>query len=162
MTERLKQLNLKVADGFRIRFKPGEADLVSAYEYGYRFGCMVQDREMSSSQKKGTRKLVRCLVCGEIFDASLTVCPVCGVGREHFVPAKEEESGYVRDTENQYVILGNGAAGFYAAQEIRRRDRTGSVLMISEEPYLSYNRPMLTKAIVSGLTEEQIAIAGRV
>ncbi len=161
MTERLKQLNLKVADGFRIRFKPGEADLVSAYEYGYRFGCMVQDREMSSSQKKGTRKLVRCLVCGEIFDASLTVCPVCGVGREHFVPAKEEESGYVRDTENQYVILGNGAAGFYAAQEIRRRDRTGSVLMISEEPYLSYNRPMLTKAIVSGLTEEQIAIAGR-
>lgn len=27
--------------------------------------------------------------------------------------------------EDRYVILGNGAAGFYAAQEIRKRDRTG-------------------------------------
>lgn len=158
ITERLKQLNLKVMDGFRVRFKPGEADLVGAYEYGYRFGCMVQEKEIKPSQKSGKRKLVKCLVCGEIFDASLEICPVCGVGKEHFVPAEEEESGSVRDTDNQYVILGNGAAGFYAAQEIRKRDRTGSILMISEEPYRSYNRPMLTKAIVSCLTEEQIAI----
>ncbi len=163
ITERLRQLNLKVADGFQIRFKPDKADLVGAYEYGYRFGCMVQEKEAEPSPKSGKRKLVRCLVCGEIFDASLDICPVCGVGREHFVPVQEEENECIcrNDTENQYVILGNGAAGFYAAGEIRRRDQTGSVVMISEEPYLSYNRPMLTKALISGLTEEQIAIADK-
>ena len=32
LTERLKQLNMKTADGFRIRFKPNDAELVSAYE----------------------------------------------------------------------------------------------------------------------------------
>lgn len=158
LTERLKQLKLKVMDGLRVRFRPGEAELVGAYEYGYRFGCMVQEKENPSPKKSGRRKLVKCLVCGEIFDASLTICPVCGVGREHFVPVEEEETGYHEDTDRRYVILGNGAAGFYAASEIRKRDRTGEIVMISREPFLSYNRPMLTKAIVSGLTEEQIAI----
>ena len=159
LTERLKQLNLKVAEGFRVRLRPDNADLVSAYEYGYRFGCMVQEKEPEKAKKSGRKRLVKCLVCGEIFDASLEICPVCGVGPEHFVPVEEEESSYVKDTGDCYVILGNGAAGFYAAKEIRRRDRTGRIVMVSEEPYLSYNRPMLTKAIVSHLTAEQIRIA---
>ena len=38
------------------------------------------------------------------------------------------------------------------------RDRTGSIVMISNEPYRPYNRPMLTKAIMAELNEEQIAI----
>ncbi len=158
LTERLKQLKLRVADGLRVRFRPGEADLLSAYEYGYRFGCMVQEKETQPPEKSGRRKLVKCLVCGEIFDASLSICPVCGVGREHFVPVEEEETGYREDTDRRYVILGGGAAGFYAALEIRKRDRTGEIVMISNEPGLPYNRPMLTKAIVSGLTAEQIAM----
>lgn len=159
ITERLKQLNLKVTDSFRVRLKPDEADLISAYEYGYRFGCMVQEKDPEKSKKNGANKLVKCLVCGEIFDASLEICPVCGVGKEHFVPVETEESEYRRDTEHRYVIVGNGAAGFYAAQEIRRRDRTGTIALISDEPYPSYNRPMLTKAVLSGLTAEQIAVA---
>ncbi len=159
LTERLKQLNLKVMEGYQVRFRPNEAELVGAYEYGYRFGCMVQEKETSAPEKSGRKKLVKCLVCGEIFDASLTVCPVCGVGKEHFIPVEEEETGYRKDTSRRYVILGNGATGFYAAQEIRKRDHTGEIVMISNEPCLSYNRPMLTKAIVSGLTAEQIAIA---
>lgn len=157
--QRLRQLNMKVTEGFQVRFKPGEADLVGAYEYGYQFGCRVQEKEALLPGKQGGRQLVKCLVCGEIFDSALEVCPVCGVGREYFVPAEEQESGFIRDTEETYVILGNGAAGFYAAQAIRERDRTGSVVLISREPYASYNRPMLTKALVAGLTPEQIAIA---
>ncbi len=160
LTERLKQLNMKTADGFRIRFKPNDAELVSAYEYGYQFGCMVQEKEAICPKQDGRRKLVKCLVCGEIFDASLEICPVCGVGKEHFVPVNAEETGYRRDTDDRYVILGNGAAGYYTAQEIRKRDRTGVIVMISDEPYLSYNRPMLTKSIVAGLTADQIAITG--
>ena len=158
ITQRLKQLKMKVSEGFRVRFKPSEADLVSAYEYGYQFGCVVQNKEPVKPKKKGARSLVKCLVCGEIFDASLEICPVCGVGKENFVPVEVEDTGYTNDTQEYYVILGNGAAGFNAAKAIRERDKTGSIVMISNEPYPSYNRPMLTKSIVAGLSAEQIAI----
>ena len=160
ITQRLKQLKMKVSEGFRVRFKPSEADLVSAYEYGYQFGCTVQEKEPVKPKKKGARSLVKCLVCGEIFDSSLEVCPVCGVGKENFVPVEVEETGFTNDTEEYYVILGNGAAGFNAAKAIRERDRTGAVLLISNEPYPAYNRPMLTKSIVAGLRADQIAIEG--
>ena len=161
LTERLRQLHLHVVDGLTVRFKPSEADLLSAYEYGYRFGCMVQEKEVKKPKKHGARQLVKCLVCGEIFDASIDICPVCGVGREHFVAVEMEVSGFSNNTQEYYVILGNGAAGYYAAKAIRERDKTGTIVMISNEPYLSYNRPMLTKSMVAGLSAEQIAIADK-
>ena len=64
LTERLRQLHLHVVDGLTVRFKPSEADLLSAYEYGYRFGCMVQEKEVKKPKKHGARQLVKCLVCG--------------------------------------------------------------------------------------------------
>ena len=64
---------------------------------------------------EGSKKLVKCVVCGEIFDASIEVCPVCGVGKEFFIPYEEEVKSFKRNTEEKYVILGNGAAGFNAA-----------------------------------------------
>lgn len=158
LTERLKQLGLKTAEGYRVRFRPDRAELQGAFEYGYRFGCMVQEKTPEKPKQSRARRLVKCLVCGEIFDASMEICPVCGVGKENFIPAGTEETDYVRDTEDCYVILGNGAAGYYAAREIRRRDRTGRIVLVSNEPYLSYKRTRLTKAIVSGLTPEQIAL----
>lgn len=78
--------------------------------------------------------------------------------REHDVSAEAQKGEYRRDTRNRYLILGNGAAGYYAAREIRARDRTGEIRMISNEPYLPYHRPMLTKGIASGLTQERIRI----
>lgn len=157
IVERLKQLRLKVMDSFRVRFKPSETELIDAYEYGYNFGCVLQDKE-NPKKAKGTAKLVKCLVCGDIFDASLDICPVCGVGRENFVPVENEESGFQKDSDNFYVILGNGAAGLNAAREIRSRDKTGSIVMVSEEPYPAYNRPMLTKAMMAEIRADQIAI----
>lgn len=41
LTERLKQLKMKVTEGLRVRFKPGETDLQAAYEYGRQFGERV-------------------------------------------------------------------------------------------------------------------------
>ena len=41
ITERLKQLKMKVSEGFRVRFKPNEEDLAAAYDYGYQFGEKV-------------------------------------------------------------------------------------------------------------------------
>ncbi|HPF18744.1 MAG: FAD-dependent oxidoreductase [Eubacteriales bacterium] len=47
--------------------------------------------------------------------------------------------------EYTYVVLGNGNAGFTAAKTIRENDKTGSILILSEESVLTYSRPMLTK-----------------
>ena len=105
----------------------------------------------------GTRKLVKYLVCGEIFDSSLDTCPVCGVGRDKFVEVEVEETAFRNDTQNTYVILGNGCAGVSAAQAIRERDKTGRILLISNEGP-AYQRPMLTKAMLSGLTADQMAL----
>lgn len=157
IVERLKQLRMKTVDGLRIRFKPGDTDLTDAYEYGYNFGCLLQNKEIPK-KSNGAKTLVKCLVCGEIFDSSLEICPVCGVGKENFVPVEAESVEYRNDSENYYVILGNGAAGLNAAKAIRERDKTGSILMVSNEKYRTYNRPMLTKSIMADLNEDQIAV----
>lgn len=41
VTERLKQLKLKVLDGFRVRFKPSDQELQAAYEFGKTFAQAV-------------------------------------------------------------------------------------------------------------------------
>ena len=45
-----------------------------------------------------------------------------------------------------------------AAKAIRERDKTGTVILISEEPYRTYNRPMLTKTMLADLSADQIAV----
>lgn len=107
---------------------------------------------------KGKRKLVKCIVCGEIFDSELDTCPVCGVGRDYFIPYEEEDINFRKDTEENFVILGNGAAGISAAEAIRERNETCSITMISREAEYSYNRPMLTKSLSSLVSAEEILI----
>ena len=155
--ERLKQLKMKVVDGFRVKFKPGKKDLKDAYEYGFNFGCILLNKENPKTKTKETR-LVKCLVCGEIFDASLEVCPVCGVGKENFVPVYEDETTFQKDTNEIFLVLGNGAAGINAVKAIRERNKTCNIVMISNESVLSYNRPMLTKSMIAKFDANQIAI----
>ena len=119
LIERLKQLNMKVTEGFRVRFKPDENQLQDAFDYGFNFGCLLQEKE-NPKKKKGARTLVKCLVCGAVFDSSIDICPVCGVGPENFVEVEAEENEFSNDTKNFYIILGNGAAGHYAAEAIRK------------------------------------------
>lgn len=155
---RLKQLKMKVTDeGFRVKFKPSEVELMDAFEFGYNFGCKVLEKE-NKRTSHGPRTLVKCLVCGEIFDSSLEICPVCGVGAENFVEVDVEEVTYANDTEERFIILGNGVAGLSAAEAIRQRNKTAHIVMVSNEAYNTYNRPMLTKSMLAGLAPEQIAV----
>jgi len=128
-----------------------ENDLKNAENYGFGVGCSA--RRVPNPRKP---KLVKCLVCGEIFDASLGICPVCGVGLDQCVPVEEEEISYQKDTNRRYVILGGGVAGVSAAEAIRKRDQTGNILILSAEDYLPIHRPMLTKNldIADASTEE--------
>ena len=77
------------------------------------------------------------------------------------MPVDAEESSFRKDTDHFYVILGNGAAGLSAAKAIRERDKTGSVIMISNEAYPTYNRPMLTKSMVAELDAKEILVDGK-
>ena len=155
--ERLKQLNMKVVDGLRIKFKPSDNDLSEAYEYGYNFGCILQNKE-NPKTKSAKRTLVKCLVCGEIFDSSLEICPVCGVGKENFIEVEVDENEYNKNTNEIYLILGNGAAGISAATAMRERNETCSIVIVSNESILGYNRPMLTKSMIAKFNANQIAV----
>jgi flavorubredoxin/NADPH-dependent 2,4-dienoyl-CoA reductase/sulfur reductase-like enzyme len=155
--ERLKQLNMKVSDGFRVKFKPSDSELGEAFDYGYNFGCLVQNKE-NPKKKSAKRTLVKCLVCGEIFDSSLEICPVCGVGKENFITVEVDENDFKNNTNEIYIILGNGAAGISAATAIRERNETCSIVLASNESVLGYNRPMLTKSMIAKFKPEQIAI----
>lgn len=103
------------------------------------------------------KKLVKCLICGEIFDASQTVCPVCGVGPENFIPVQQETVSFRNDSNRKYVILGSGRAAISAAEAIRARDESGSITMISAEKELPYTRPMLTKQMFAELGPKPFA-----
>lgn len=159
IVERLKQLRMKVVDGLKIKFKPGKNDLIEAYDYGYDFGCVLLDKENPRTKEKSAKKkLVKCLVCGEIFEEGIEICPVCGVGKENFVSVEVDEVSYKNNTSEFYLILGNGAAGVSAAEAIRERNETCSIVMVSNESVLSYNRPMLTKSMLASFNPSQLAI----
>lgn len=103
--------------------------------------------------------LVKCLVCGDVFDAALGVCPVCGVGMEKCVPVEDEIIGFSGDSERAYVIVGGGTAALSAADAIRKRDKTGTITMISAESCLPINRPMLSKNMANAAkTPESLVI----
>lgn len=126
---RLKQIHLRVVDGFRVRFKPSERELAEAVSFGYQFGLkLLKGEEKKKPSARGT--LVKCLVCGEIFDSSIETCTVCGVGAENFVPVASQDTDFCRDTEERFVILGGGTAALQAAKAIRLRNRTAEITML--------------------------------
>ena len=55
----------------------------------------------------------------------------------------------------RYVIIGNGAAGITAAEELRRRDPASSLTILSDEPYPMYSRPGLAYVLIDEVSAEQ-------
>lgn len=155
--ERLKQLRMNVVEGYRIKLKPSENDLTGAFEFGYGFGCRLLDKQVSKGAK-GKKKMVKCLICGEIFEEGTEICPVCGVGKENFIEVEVSENTHQNNTNEIVIVIGNGAAGLSAATALRERNATCSIVMISDENVMSYNRPMLTKSMLAGFDPSQIAI----
>ncbi|MEG2198740.1 MAG: FAD-dependent oxidoreductase [Anaerovorax sp.] len=151
--ERLKQLKLKVyGKGLKIKFKPNKSQLQEAFEFGYGFGASVLAGKIVENAKpaKGNRAW-KCLVCGEIIlgDQPPEACPVCGVGPEQFVEVDVEVVNFTSNKAERFIIVGNGAAGTAACEEIRKRNALCEIEMISMEDVIGYNRPMLTKGILA-------------
>ncbi|HET9110873.1 MAG TPA: FAD-dependent oxidoreductase [Ktedonobacterales bacterium] len=49
-----------------------------------------------------------------------------------------------------YLLIGGGLASVTAAEEIRKRDATGSILIVAAEPHPPYHRPPLSKEYLRG------------
>src|SRR5580765_698165 len=49
-----------------------------------------------------------------------------------------------------FLLIGGGLASATAAEEIRKRDANGSIVLVSNEPQRPYNRPPLSKEYLRG------------
>src|SRR5258706_16112468 len=56
----------------------------------------------------------------------------------------------------RYLIVGDGAAGLTAAEEIRRRDAEAAVGIFCDDPNPGYFRAALTNFLVGELREDQL------
>lgn len=147
---RLHMLHFNMhSNTFIVQGNAASAQLKKAKEFGFDFGCAML--HIPNPQKP---KLVKCLVCGEVFDAALGICPVCGVGLDQCEPVDEEEITFQHNTELRYLILGGGVAAVSAADAIRKRDETGEILICASEPQLPYNRPLLSKDLQQAYMED--------
>jgi NAD(P)H-nitrite reductase large subunit len=59
-------------------------------------------------------------------------------------------------TETRYLIIGNSAGSIAAAEAIREADKAGSILIISDEPYPAYSRPMIAEHLAQGCPLEKM------
>ena len=56
----------------------------------------------------------------------------------------------------RYLIIGNGAAGATAAEEIRAHDPRGGITIVGAEPYPMYSRPGLAYVIINEISDRQV------
>jgi NAD(P)H-nitrite reductase large subunit len=61
----------------------------------------------------------------------------------------------------KYVVVGNSAGAVAAARELRKVGDSGSLLMLSEEPYAAYSRPLIAKHVSHGKPAEEMALLPR-
>ena len=156
MIERLKQLRMKTSEGLSLKFKPDEAKLKTAFDWGHNFGQRVLgntvvevEKPKTETVKVETQKMRawKCVVCGEIIISPdrPEICPVCGAPADAFVEIPYVEVAFVSESQEKILILGNGGAAVNTVEAIRLRNKVCPIEIIGEEDQLAYNRPMLTK-----------------
>lgn len=55
-----------------------------------------------------------------------------------------------------YLIIGGGIAGSHAAEKIREKDQSGSIVVVNDEPYLPYDRVPLSKNYLLGKIKQDV------
>ncbi|MCI1996378.1 MAG: FAD-dependent oxidoreductase [Clostridium luticellarii] len=115
----------------------------------YKFMEKINESSNENSENKpsSSTKKWKCLVCGIIIegDEPPKTCPVCGADASQFIEVSEKvPSNFSTDKDERFVIIGNGAAGYYAANSIRDRNKSCSIVIISAENLPTYYRPELS------------------
>lgn len=161
---RLKELKMDLMlPGLKVNFKPSEEELVSAYRFGESFAEKINSKLNKTNKpiKASTSKKWKCLICGVIFDGvePPNTCPVCGAGVDQFVEVVESTNNFSKDKDETFIIIGNGAAGYYAANAIRTRNKKCKITMISEENTLTYFRPQLSDYLSSSINDSEFYLS---
>ena len=63
-------------------------------------------------------------------------------------------------TPVKYLIIGNSAAGVAAVEAIRQYDKTGSLAVVSDEPWHTYSRPLISYLLEGKTTQEKMRYRG--
>lgn len=76
-------------------------------------------------------------------------CPVCGASKEDFEPidAPASASGPGHEGAPALVIVGSGLAGYGLAKELRKRDSTQRILVVTADGGEVYSKPLLSNGI---------------
>jgi len=56
----------------------------------------------------------------------------------------------------RYLIIGNSAGGVGAAEAIRELDKVGTIAIVSDEPYPTYSRPLISEYLVNRCSLESM------
>lgn len=151
---RLKMLRMKVLPGLKVNFKPSGHNLEDAFTFGMDYARAIIDKKQPPTAVQW-----RCLVCGHIHTGSEPpeICPACGVGKENFVRVMVEDE-FQNDTNEKFVIVGNGIAALSAAKAIRKRNQTGSIVMVTDEDTNTYYRPVLSDMLTEDVHYDRLYV----
>ncbi len=72
---------------------------------------------------------------------------------------KDQEKEPVH-TDRRFIVIGNGAAGITAAEELRKLDTGCSIEIISREKNGTYNRQILTKCMLRKIPDRNMILYG--
>ena len=171
LQERLNQLKFVTIPGLKINFKPSDLEFSECFKFGEKFGSLVLGKSIVKEEITAKaadprtasmkNKKWKCIVCGLIVEGlePPEICAACGASSDQFIEVTEEEILFKSDKKETYIIIGNGIAGFNAAEAIRKRNSVCSIEIISSERYLTYYRPQLSDALYADLPDEQFYLA---
>ena len=71
------------------------------------------------------------------------------------IPKPKRKSGSARELPDRIAIVGGGAAGFAAAEMLRREQYDGSIVMLSDDDASPVDRPNLSKDFLAGQAPEE-------
>ena len=58
--------------------------------------------------------------------------------------------------KTKHLIIGNSAGGIGAAEAIREADKTGTITIVSDEPYPAYSRPLISEHLADNYPVEKM------
>ncbi|KAK8871054.1 hypothetical protein M9Y10_008967 [Tritrichomonas musculus] len=174
IVDRLKQIRMKVIDGFKIKFRASKEEAQEAINFGKKFGTSVVTGVVPEMKKKEGAPSInfddlnpshqvvywRCTICGEIYAGIVPpeVCPACGVGQELFELYQADTVTFKSEEKEKIVIIGSGAAAVSAAEAIRQRNTVCSVDIFTKDDELPYYRPSLSDLIHQDIPDAEFLL----
>ncbi|RCL46014.1 MAG: rubredoxin reductase [Halieaceae bacterium] len=128
-----------------------------------------------------------CIVCGLIYDEKEGwpedgiapgtkwedvpddwTCPDCGVGKEDFelIPGSDDEDSPADEADPEspgdvsarsVVVIGSGLAGYGLVRELRRKDASIAITVLTSDGGEGYSKPMISTGYTKDLNADKLA-----